>query len=136
MNNTFGENLKRIRIKNDLKQSELAEKMGYKQVTISSWENNRTLPKIDELEKLCEALNCSQYELLEIKKEPGEITFDDILVKINTLNVPQLDLLVETVSKQKEILIELKNLEMQKLEYERKLALYAEKIAKLKGNIK
>jgi len=135
MDNTFGENLKRIRIKNNLKQSELAEKMGYKQVTISSWENNRTLPKIDELEKLCEALNCSQYELLEIKKEPGEISFDDILVKLNTLNISQLDLLVETASKQKNILIEIRNLEAQKQEYEKKIALYAEQLAELKSNI-
>ena len=44
---TLGEKIKNIRISNNLKQSELAEMLFVSEKTISSWENNRTVPDLN-----------------------------------------------------------------------------------------
>lgn len=132
MRTQFGENLKRIRMNKNLNQNELAEMLGYKQVTISSWENGRTEPSMGDISKISNILECSQSELLGIHKELGEITFNDILVKLNTLSIAELNKIIEASNNQLKILVEIQNLEMQKQEYERRLALYNEKLAELK----
>lgn len=59
--------IKAIRIKRNLSQSELAEKIGVKQKDISRWENNIHSPSINCIIKLCNVLNISADYLLGIK---------------------------------------------------------------------
>ena len=49
---TLGEKIKNIRISNNLKQSELAEMLFVSEKTISSWENNRTVPDLNMIYKI------------------------------------------------------------------------------------
>ena len=48
----LGNKIKKERIKNNLKQSELAKILCVSEKTISSWENNRTLPDLNMIYKI------------------------------------------------------------------------------------
>lgn len=60
----LGNNIKEIRMKNQMTQKELAEAIGVKPQTISSWEVNRTEPNMEALEALAANLNCRKSELI------------------------------------------------------------------------
>lgn len=45
--------LKAARINAELKQSEVASALSVTKKTVASWENKKTLPKIDKIEALC-----------------------------------------------------------------------------------
>lgn len=56
--------IKKFRTAKGLTQNDLAEKLFVSRQTVSSWENGRTQPDIDFLEKLSEALSVSMEELI------------------------------------------------------------------------
>lgn len=60
----IGDNIKRIRESRGLKQSELAEILNISDKTVSSWEINRTEPKMGMIEKICQALNCKKTDII------------------------------------------------------------------------
>ena len=51
-------------------QNELAVMMGVKHNTISQWESGVRQPKVKDLPKLAEILDCTTDELLGIAKKP------------------------------------------------------------------
>ena len=61
---TLGEKIKKIRITNKLKQSELAEMLFVSEKTISSWENNRTVPDLNMIYKISDYFKKSFYYLI------------------------------------------------------------------------
>jgi len=61
----FSENLKTLRKLNKMKQSELAEKLGVNQRTISAWEKGICEPDLKTLLKLKEIFKESVDDLLE-----------------------------------------------------------------------
>lgn len=61
---SIGNNIKRWREIRNLKQSELAELIGVSDKTVSSWEINRTEPKMGMVEKICVALNCKKTDII------------------------------------------------------------------------
>lgn len=75
----FTENLKRLRERENLKQSELAEMIGVTNKAISSWEKGRTEPNMGMIEKLCVALNCTKSDLME--EQPTILMTSDAQVK-------------------------------------------------------
>lgn len=56
--------LRELRIKANMTQAELAERLQVKQSTISMWESNRAFPRKDKLHELCKLLNCKVDDLL------------------------------------------------------------------------
>ncbi len=60
---TLGENIKLYRNKAKLTQKELGEKIGISQQQIAQYENGKRLPKIETINKIANALQCSVYEL-------------------------------------------------------------------------
>ena len=60
----IGNNIKKWREIRNLKQSELAELVGVSDKTVSSWEINRTEPKMGMVEKICVALNCKKTDIV------------------------------------------------------------------------
>lgn len=60
-----GELIASLRREQDMKQSELAERIGVTNKAISRWETGRGYPDIETLPKLAEALNISIPELLQ-----------------------------------------------------------------------
>lgn len=59
------DNIKRLRIKADMEQLELAEKLGVSNKTVSSWECGRTEPRMEMIEKICNVLHCTKSDLVE-----------------------------------------------------------------------
>lgn len=57
-------NLKRLRVRSGLKQTELAEKLGICQSTISMWETGDANPRLDNLILLAKLFHCSIDDLL------------------------------------------------------------------------
>ncbi len=53
-----------FRLKNNMKQSDLATKLNLSRTTITKWENNTTNPKLRMLPKIAEALNCTVQDLI------------------------------------------------------------------------
>ena len=56
--------LREYRKKSGLTQSELAEQMGVHDNTIRRWESGDFEPRSNDLQKLCQILNCTEAELL------------------------------------------------------------------------
>lgn len=56
--------LKELRLKNDLTQTELAEKLNVKQSTVSMWESGRVKPPLNKISALAVALNVSPGEIV------------------------------------------------------------------------
>lgn len=61
----FKDNLKNLRIFNNLTQQKLAEKLGVSFKTVSHWESGYSEPNIQQLIILKQILNASFDELLE-----------------------------------------------------------------------
>ena len=62
---TFGQNLKRLRLINNLTQDEVAEALQISRQSISKWERDETLPVITFIVPLAKILNCNIVDLFE-----------------------------------------------------------------------
>lgn len=61
--------MRRLRRAKNLKQSELAARMGTRQAAVSKWEIGTTTPNLDSLRRMAMALGCEESEL--INPPPG-----------------------------------------------------------------
>jgi len=75
---SIGENIKKWREIRNLKQSELAEMIGVSDKTVSSWEIDRTEPKMGMVEKISTALNCRKTDIIGISDFEQSETSSDI----------------------------------------------------------
>lgn len=90
---TIGNRIKKLRKKNNLTQEELGKKLFFTDKTISSWENNRTIPDINSITKLSNILKCSISYLLYGNKPQNNIeteikikvTYDEYLSILNDI---------------------------------------------------
>ena len=69
MNTTLGKRIAALRHQKELKQDELAEKLGITAQAVSKWENDQTCPDIFLLPNLAKILGVSIDELLTGKTE-------------------------------------------------------------------
>lgn len=53
-------------------QEELGALVGVAKQTVSNWENDRRVPRANELKALCKALECTSDYLLELVDEPTD----------------------------------------------------------------
>lgn len=72
---TFGVNeemlkskIKVLLVENDIKQNELADKLGFKPQTLSSWITNTNTPTLNNAFKLAKELGCRVDDLWEYKE--------------------------------------------------------------------
>ena len=61
---TLGENIKSIRKRKGIKQSELASKLGFTVRTIQNYESGNREPNMQTLMKICTALECAPMEII------------------------------------------------------------------------
>lgn len=69
MNTTLGKRIAALRHEKELKQDELAEKLGVSPQAVSKWENDQTCPDISLLPLLAKTLGVSVDELLSGKQK-------------------------------------------------------------------
>lgn len=72
MNTTLGKRIATLRHEKQMKQDELAEKLGISSQAVSKWENDQTCPDISLLPLLAKTLGVSTDELLTGKKEEAQ----------------------------------------------------------------
>ena len=60
----FGKNLRNLREMENLKQSELAERLGVTQRKVSYWETEKVEPSLSDLWKIADFFNVSVDELI------------------------------------------------------------------------
>lgn len=65
---TLGENIKKIRLENHLKQSELAEMAKISRVAIGNYERGAREPTVETLSKIAKALETTITNLVEFKE--------------------------------------------------------------------
>lgn len=79
--------LKELRIKNQLNQKQLAEKMGYKQNTISQWESGQRAVDAETLVRLADFYGVSTDYILEREViELNDPLYNRLSAVFNTLN--------------------------------------------------
>jgi len=64
---TIGKIIKQLRSVHSLSQEDLAEQLGVSRQTISNWENDRTVPALDYMKKLCEEYQLSLDQLFRLE---------------------------------------------------------------------
>jgi len=70
---SFGENLKRLRIANNLTQEQLSTRLGVARSSIAQYESNNIKPPLETILSIRDVLNCSFEQLLgEISEKQKE----------------------------------------------------------------
>lgn len=69
----FGKNLKFLREKKGLKQSEMIDFIGIKQTTWNGYENEKSFPKFEDLIKISKIFDVSETELIHTNLESSSI---------------------------------------------------------------
>lgn len=80
---TLGEKIRKIRISNNLKQSELGDMLYVSEKTISSWENNRTVPDLNMIYKISDYFKKSFYYLINDDYDTDNIEEIEIKLKVS-----------------------------------------------------
>lgn len=131
---TLGKRLKLIREEHKLNQSELADKLGISQRTVSSWECDRNRPDMDTYKKMSLIYDCSIAYLTGTKERTaGDVTLEDILIKINTLDIDDLKMLrtkIQACIDHKEQIL---TILQEKEALEKQLKIYKDKLKELEG---
>lgn len=81
---SIGKNIKQQRNKCGISQSELADLIGVSDKTISSWEIDRTEPKMGMVEKICTALKCKKTDIVGSESDfiDYSLTSDELSILI------------------------------------------------------
>ena len=78
----FGENLSFLRkMRNQMSQEELAEKIGVSRQTVSKWELNSCYPEMNKVIEICNIFSCSMDELVQKDMNVCDDAFTDIRVE-------------------------------------------------------
>lgn len=70
----IGDRIKLYREDRNFSQKEFAEKIGVSNSRVSNWEQGINRPDVDLLKKICEVLNVSPSELMDIRLDNEELT--------------------------------------------------------------
>ena len=68
-NTMIGNNIKWKRESLGITQSEMAKLLKISNVTLSTWETGRTLPKPEAIDRICQILGCRKEEILGLHYE-------------------------------------------------------------------
>lgn len=61
----LGAKIKKYRAQFDMDQKTLAQKLNISPKTVSSWEVNRTQPKMEMIEAMCQVFGCKKTDFLD-----------------------------------------------------------------------
>ena len=129
MKEKIGTRLRDVREQHNLSQTALAEKLGMTQKAISSWENDRTYPRMQQLLDLCRIYDCTLEYLTGTKQHDSkDVTYDDIVAKLWDFDLDrlhdlqyQIDMVIHNQEEIIRIEMEKAQLKSHLLEYERRL---------------
>lgn len=73
----LGAKIKELRKRNGMEQKDLAELLHISPKTVSSWEVNRTQPKMEFISQMCEIFHCRKSDFLEDNTVDIMVNIDD-----------------------------------------------------------
>lgn len=79
----IGERIKLFREDRNMSQKDFAEKIGVSNSRVSNWEQGINRPDVDLLKKICEILNVSPSELLDVHLDTEELTEHEKQIILN-----------------------------------------------------
>lgn len=129
----FGLILKRKREDCKLSQEEVAKRMGVSQKTISAWETERNVPKLDDYARMADIYGCTIHELSGQKSNISAITVQDIIIRLPDLAIEELEEIRDHIEKNIEIKARVMELEQKEREMQKKIQEYQREIERLKG---
>ena len=131
---SFANRLRFYRVAHEWTQAELASRLNVKQTTISSWENERTDPTMGQVVELCRIFNCTMSDLTDTRaRAVGEITLEDILIKIGSLTKDEIHTIQSALHRRLESLMEADKIMQEKQELERQMAKMQERLNELEA---
>ena len=79
----LGEQIKKLRLANDLSQTQLAHALSVTKQSVSNWENDNILPSVDLLKRIALYFSCTTDYLLELEEEGSRILIeaDDLTIQ-------------------------------------------------------
>lgn len=79
---SFGQNLQFLRkMRNDMTQEELAEKLGVSRQTVSRWELDAVWPEMNKLLELCTLFSCTMDQLVREDMNIADEAYSDIRIE-------------------------------------------------------
>lgn len=75
----FNEKLKVVRMQKGLSQAALGKLLGVQAQTIGRWENGKSKPNLETINKLCDVLNIPIYSLIS-KEADYQLNYDEAFV--------------------------------------------------------
>lgn len=97
-----GATIKAFRLLNSMDQKELADKLHVSNKTISSWESNRTQPKMEMIEEMCKVFNCKKSDFLSDGPDSHSIILSndefDLILKYRAADAPIRDSINQLLS--------------------------------------
>ena len=73
-NKLFARNLKIYLVRNNMKQADLARKLGVSTQSVTNWCNATKLPRMDKVDAICSILGCRRSDLMEDRNEESYYT--------------------------------------------------------------
>jgi transcriptional regulator with XRE-family HTH domain len=111
---TKGQMIRKMREAHQMTQAYLAHHLNISQRTVSSWENDRTSPNFKQYQQMSDIFGCSIDELSErVGHKVSQITIEDIVAKIPSFNLEELEYLDKHISDAIEMHIEMRDLEQE-----------------------
>lgn len=97
-----GATIKAFRLLNSMDQKELADKLHVSNKTISSWESNRTQPKMEMIEEMCKVFNCKKSDFLSDSPDSHSIILSndefDLILNYRAADAPIRDSINQLLS--------------------------------------
>ena len=96
----FGKNIKYLRLKKGLKQSEMIDFVGFKQTTWNGYETQKSFPKFEDLVKISKYFDISETDLIHKDLENEGFTKTKKTEEINQSHVETQNKLIQMQEKE------------------------------------
>ena len=70
-------NIKKLRIENDMSQSQLADKLGVTRAAVSQWENGTFYPRMGMVQKIAGVFHVKVSDVIGSNRPTGELSYDE-----------------------------------------------------------
>ena len=70
-------NIKKLRLENDMSQSQLADKLGVTRGAVSQWENGTSLPRMGMMQRIAGVFHVKVSDVVGENEPDGSLSFDE-----------------------------------------------------------
>lgn len=70
-------NIKKLRIENDMSQSQLADKLGVTRGAVSQWENGTSFPRMGMIQRIAGAFRVKVSDVIGQNEPDGSLSYDE-----------------------------------------------------------